>query len=314
MLSIETLSCPILRPARAAWARGRLLVVDAAGLCWLDGRLQVPLDGAPLAIALSPSGDHAAATLGHPGRVVAWRIDGEITARIPLGAAHLAAGVAFVRCGDEDVIAIASRNALALHRVDGGALATQPLGGLQASSVHRVAGGDAVAILGQEFAESRDTLAVFGTAEIPIAPATIGRRFRFLEGLVDTASLLAIGPAGPDRAVIFRDPRDTEEPLDDGDARAIVPREWTYRGYYVATRDGTTVQRIPTDTALASGTPLCASDRAIAAAIDGRIEITPRDGGAPRTLDLRWLGATPTGDRILAAAQDGSLQLIHLAG
>jgi hypothetical protein len=63
-----------------------------------------------------------------------------------------------------------------------------------------------------------------------------------------------------------------------------------------------------------SGAPRCTSDRAIAAAIDGRIEITPRDGSAPHALDLRWLGATPTGDRILAPAPDGSLQLIHLGG
>ncbi|MGN6108113.1 MAG: hypothetical protein ACTHU0_23600 [Kofleriaceae bacterium] len=217
----------------------------------------------------------------------------------------------FVVRDHEPCVAIAYKHELVLYRRDGSIAARQPLGGLAVASLHPVAGGTALAIVGAEFGESRDTAVLLEAAEVPVPASTIERRFRFTEGLVDSADLLAVGPAGPDEVVLFRD-GDGEEPLDEEDAGAIVPREWGFTGLYVATRAGETRARIAWGEKVARGAQVAASARYVALGTCGAIHVISRTDARHERLELAWLSTTPTGEHILARTPDGALELLGL--
>jgi hypothetical protein len=293
---------------RAAWSAGHLLAADTAGNVWLDGR---PLGrhGRPGLLALSRSGAEALVVREQPRSVHVWSGATELEIAGPDGRDCVDA--AFVVRDGQTCIAIAYRHEIVLHHLDGSIAARQPLGGLAVGSLHPVTAGTALAIHGAEFGESRDTVALFGAAEMPVPPPTIGQRFQFTEGLVDSADRLAVGPAGSDNVIIYRD-GEGEEPLDDEDAGAIVPREWGFTGFYVATPSGETLHRIDWDEKVARGSQLAASARYIALGTDGAIHVISRTDSSRERLDLTWLSTTPTGDRVLAKTSGGALELLEL--
>lgn len=303
MLPIESVVSPAV-PALASWANGRLLVAAESGGAWLDARLLT--EAQSHAIALAPSGDHALLLRKDDRSAVLWS-RGEAPVAIP----GTYTDARFVVRDGEELVALATRHELALHRTSGALLATQALGGLAAASVHPVAGGTAIAILGAEFSESRDTFALFGVAEIPVPASVMGRRFHFTEGLADSAHRLAVGPANSEHVAVYRDGKD-EEPLTDEDTNAIVPREWGLRGFYVATLGGQTIERIPWDRPVATEASLAASERYIAFGTSDGIDVVSRRDHSHQHIDMQWLSASYTGDRLLAKMRDGSLRSVRL--
>jgi hypothetical protein len=293
------------RPSFAAWNECGALIADEDGNTWLGGVEQVRLARDISSIAISTSAAFGAARFVG-GRLVIWST-GDLAVR-ELSASSLDA--AFVSRGSEEYLAALFRHELVLFSPSGEVVARQPLGGLAASSLVAVAAGRALVVLGHEFAESRDTLALYETSELPISHEVVGRRFQFSEGLVDSSCTLAIGSCGPDQVVVFRDPRDAEDPLEPGE-HAIVPREWGFRGFYVATRDGHTLQRLDADLEVPSGSPIVGTESYIAARIDDRIAVLSRVDGSREDLDLRWLGPAGSSAAIGVDA-NGVMQLIEL--
>lgn len=290
----------------ASWSEGHLLAVDAKGDCWFDGVAHVRLGVQPSSVKLSPSGELAIARIAD-GRVLIW--DTREHSVRALTARSIDAAFA-LRTSDE-VVAVLEKHELALWSPSGQIVSRQPLGGLAGSSLVPIAGGRAVVVVGQEFAESRDTLVLFDASEVPISNDLIGRRFRFLEGLVDSSNTLAVGPCGLDRVVVFRDPNETEDPLEPGEA-PVVPREWGFRGFYVTTRDGNTVARLHTELRPASGSMLVAGESEVAVEIDGQITVLSRHDSSIRRLDLRW--ASQTGSSVvLGIDADDVLHRLDLA-
>ncbi|MGN6105205.1 MAG: hypothetical protein ACTHU0_08880 [Kofleriaceae bacterium] len=284
-------------------------MADPDGDVWLDGQLLAG-SGRVRALALSPTGSEALVVRDDARAVLVWTRESAPIAITDEGGRDCV-DAAFVVRDREPCVAIAYRHELVLHRLEASIATRQPLGGLAVASLHPVAGGTALAILGAEFGESRDTAVLLEASEVPVAGPTIERRFRFIEGLVDSADLLAVGPAGPDEVVLFRD-SDGEELLDEEDAGAIVPREWGLTGWYVATRSGETRQRFAWGEKVARGAQVAASARYVALGIRGAIHVISRADARHERLELAWLSTTMTGEHILARSPDGALELLGL--
>jgi len=299
----------VIIPARATWSGGRLLVADPVGAAWLDGKA-LPMQGKVRAAALSPSGEHALVVREHPRTVLVWSGSAApVELKETSGVDCLDA--TFVVRDAETLVAVVYKHEVVLHRPDGSLVTSQALGGFAAASMHPVAGGTALALFGAELGESRDTVIVFAISELPVDGAGMGRRMRFTEGLADSAHLLACGPAGTAEVIVYRD-GDDEEPLDEDDAGAIVPREWAFTGFYIATLRGERRQRITATTAAARDAWIAASERHIVVASNHVIDVISRIDSSCERLELQWLSVTATGDRLLAKALDGTLHLLVL--
>lgn len=112
----------------------------------------------------------------------------------------------FVVRGREPCVAVADRHELVLHRLDASIAARQPLGGrrrIASSGRRRNRARDPRRGVRRVSRYRRATR----PSELPVPAATIERRFRFTEGLVDSADLVVVGPAGLTRWSCRHPPR-----------------------------------------------------------------------------------------------------------
>jgi hypothetical protein len=172
-----------------------------------------------------------------------------------------------------------------------------------------VVGGHLIA-LGFFAGESKESLASVELDRLLTAPHTVSDHFQRKHGLQDYTYRLCAGPAGGDRFVAFRDPKDDEDEAleEEGPAYRDV---WGFHGLYVRRVDGTLVERIPWNDPIESFASLAASPSRIVAACDDGIHLLDHGGAAVSPpIDARWLATSPDGGEVLLWTREGALALL----
>jgi hypothetical protein len=171
--------------------------------------------------------------------------------------------------------------------------------------------GDTVLAIGRYFSEMNDSLLVFSLERLSADAGAAARTTSSRDPFDDHAYRLAAGPGPGDEVVVFRDPDDAEEDAEDDDGSGL----FGLTGLYVRRlSDGSLVERLPYAGGLASGDPLLASQRLVAAAPGGGLHLVARGSSPPEVerLDARAVAFDAGAGRVAYVDAAGELRLLEL--
>lgn len=257
----------------------RLWVADggrglALNVGWPIDRHELSVDGAYL-FALGDRGQRGAVWQVSTGRCVLEILGASVRTQ------SLRASLATI--GDSPYCLASTRQgALVAHALtDGGRPGWQNLSGWVAFYVERAVplGGDWLAIHGSRHAEQYYTAAIVPTRELLDDTEVLQTALRERPAMVSWGYEIAVGPAGPEQAVMLKDPS-----WDDDD-RPDDPDEATRGFLFWDLASGRVVERLPYAGEIPNAGTIAATARHAAIARADSLELIERGSGASSTIE-----------------------------